>query len=346
MTTHNVIVLVGSGASIGSVSLDPLVGGPRMAELWEAIGGVENFEQVKSLVKYTTGNNIEDFLSQCHNALNFVAKTDRSIISGFILESEKIIYEKCTHFLNGSPTLPNHEKFLDKLAKRKNKAPRPKIFTTNYDLCLEIAAAKKGLTIIDGFSYSQPRFFNPNFFDYDIIRRARSQNESNELVDGVLQLYKIHGSVDWEINDNGIQQTSDPAENKRCLIYPASTKYQHSYAPPYLELMAKYLTCIREPNTALITIGFGFNDDHLSAPILSAINSNPSLNVLVVDPYIQDAFENEAPSANKTQKVLKTVTDSKVTLLNASFAEFVDLIPNLSALSWEQQLGKSLSAIR
>ena len=330
-TNYNVVVLAGSGASIDAVSKG--IGGPKMWELWKTVSEWNEFEAVKAHVKFSGDDNIELFLSQCHNSLLFLEGADKEAVKSFIKKAESEIYQKCTQFLDGVSTLPTHETLLERLSKRKSKFPRPKVFTTNYDRCFEVAAARRGLTVIDGFSFSQPRRFDPNFFGFDIVRRAQSSAESNELVDGVVQLLKIHGSVDWAISEDGITQVASPDEDERCLIYPASTKYQHSYAQPYLELMARFLMALREPNTALITVGFGFNDDHLTAPILSAIRSNPSLNVLVVDPV---AKANTTPVGEKPIRSLwdelSTATRSKVTLLNADFGQFVDLIPDLKAL--------------
>lgn len=60
------------------------------------------------------------------------------------------------------------------------------------------------------------------------------------------------------------------------MIFPAKGKYQQSYIQPHLELIAKFLQGLRDPNICLITSGFGFNDDHLSEPIYAALQSNPA----------------------------------------------------------------------
>ncbi len=332
LANFNVVVLAGSGASIDAVS--PGVGGPKMPELWNAISELDKFGDIKIEICYAGPENIEDFLSQCYNSLAFIDKKIKESVKEFIKKAEKAIFEACTRFLENAPSLPAHEELLEKLTKRKSRFPRPKVFTTNYDLCFEFAAARLGMTMIDGFSYSQPRKFNPNFFGYDIVRRAQSPPETNELVDGVIQLLKIHGSVDWELSESGIQQVQDPDEDKRCLIYPAATKYQHSYTQPYLEMMARFLMSLREQNTTLIVVGFSFNDDHLKAPILAAVQSNPSLNLVVVDPSIIVDKSNDSLGCPSHIELAK-YTGSRVTLLNATFGQFANLIPDLKALGWD-----------
>lgn len=333
LANYNVIVLAGSGTSIDAVS--PGVGGPKMPALWKTIAAWPEFKDIKKQISYTGIENIEDFLSQCHNSLAFVDAATVKVVKVFTKKAEKEIFESCTNFLKTAHSLPAHEELLDKITKRKSRFPRPKLFTTNYDLCFEFAAARRGMTVIDGFSFSQPRKFNPSFFGFDIVRRAHSPSESNELVDGVVHLLKIHGSVDWEVSESGIQQVSEPEEDKRCLIYPATTKYKHSYTQPYLEMMARFLMSLREPNTTLVVVGFGFNDEHLNAPILAAAQSNPSLNLLVVDPSIQDKSDDLFGYAPHIE--LAKYTASRVTLLNATFGQFTNLIPDLKAFGWESE---------
>lgn len=67
------------------------------------------------------------------------------------------------------------------------------------------------------------------------------------------------------------------------MIYPATGKYQQSFVQPHLESMAQYLAAVREPNTCLLAVGFGFNDDHLAEPLLAAVESNPHLRLIVAD---------------------------------------------------------------
>ena len=339
LTSHRLVVLAGSGTSLSE-------GGPSMGALWTSVSALDGFADVKDVISFGEDKNVEEFLSQCHNAKPYISKSDTEKVDAFLLLAEKEIFEKCSGFIEGKDSLETHESFLSKLTRRRSKSLRPMVYTTNYDLCFERAASKLGLTVVDGFSYSQPRYFDPNFFGYDFVRRSHHGKEQNELVDGVIHLLKIHGSVDWEIHGEKIRQSESPEDGKRCLIYPASTKYQHSYTQPYLEMMARYLTVLREPQTSLIIVGFGFNDDHLSAPILSAIKSNHSLNVIAVAPDLVDL--DGVGFLNKNWEFLAQLAknpQNRVTLLNADFNQFVDLIPDLKALSPDQNFISAIQKI-
>ncbi len=344
LTSNRLVVLAGSGTSIAAT--EEQRGGPSMWGLWDSVSKLGDFEKVRKLTSFKDDGNIEGFLSHCHNSEPFLKPAQVKTVRALVIEAEKIIYEACSEFLEDEPRLPNHEKLLSRLVKRRNKAPRPVVFTTNYDRCFELAASRLSLTVIDGFTYSQPRFFDPNFFGYDFIRRSSASTESNELLNGVIHLLKVHGSVDWEMDEDRITQRIKPDPSKRCLIYPASTKYQQSYVQPYLEMMSRFSTSLREPQTSLLIVGFGFNDDHLSAPIFSALQSNPSLNVVAVSPTIKEQFEKD--EANSSWEKLKTEaldSQSRATLLNCDFGQLVDLIPDLKGLSPDQRLAASIRGV-
>ena len=134
---------------------------------------------------------------------------------------------------------------------------------------------------------------------------------------------------------------AEPAE--ACLIYPAFGKYQQSFVQPHLESMAQYLSAMREPNTCLIVVGFGFNDDHLSEPLLAAVKSNSHLRVLVVGPRAAV----ESTKGNRFWLRLAELNRSgeDVWFVNASFAEFAQIIPDLKSLSPADALMKAVRGV-
>ncbi len=342
----NLIVLAGSGTSLGET------GGPSMADLWdhamnsngeagkEDIKKTELAEKVITTVIYDEakdGRNIELLLSRCEAYLEFNQSEE---VQGFINHCKQVILEKCTNFLSNEK-LDSHRTFLHRLSRRRVRDPRLKIFTTNYDLCFEKAAALQGLIAIDGFSFGQPRRFDPRFFGYDIVRRSQLNDEDDNYLEGVFHLLKIHGSVNWVQNEAGsIEERDNPDPNEACLIYPATAKYKQSYRQPHLEIVSQYLSNLRAPNTCLIVVGFGFNDDHLSEPILSAIESNPNMRVIVVG----TSAERLVTEGKKYWKLLseRSSQGDDVWLINSSFNEFANMIPDLKSLTPAQQLEKAI----
>lgn len=339
----NIMVLAGSGTSLGKVE------GPSMKDLWkfciEDSSRKVEAEKIITKIQYDLSKpnrkNIEEFLSYCEA---YQQIHNSSELEDFLTKSKEIILEKCK-FDKSPSTLFAHTEFIKKLARRKSKDNRIKLFTTNYDTCFEEAAGKLGITIIDGFTFSVPRIYNPQFFDYDIIKRdGMSSSNTPKYLDGVFHLYKLHGSVNWfrkkEPDGNFIieQKESNDAKNV-CMIFPAKGKYQQSYIQPHLELIAKFLQGIREPNTCLITSGFGFNDDHLSEPIYAALQSNPHLKLIIVDRSVENKF-NSHDDHSPYWKKFKALADKGLDILfiQADFENFALNIPDLKALSPAESL--------
>ena len=346
----SLIILCGSGTSLGDV------GGPSMNDLWNyAINNesqspkdeVTKIMKKVNFVEENEGKNIEAFLSQCEAYLH--VKDDKKV-RDFVEYCKKVILGKCTLFLRDEKAgvwfdekLEGHCTFLHRLSRRRVRDPRLKVFTTNYDLCFERAASLQSLIVNDGFSYTQPRLFDPRFFGYDIVRRSLTTAEHGDYLEGVFHLLKLHGSVNWARSSNGrIEEKNNPEPSEACLIYPARGKYQLSYIQPHLELISQYLTSLREPNTCLIVTGFGFNDDHLSEPILAAVKTNPRLRLIVADSNAEDSIERLSKDTSNYWKEFSTLAKNgeDIWFINASFKDFASLIPDLRSLTSAQQLEK------
>lgn len=336
LMTPNLVVLTGSGTSLGRV------GGPSMQDLWKGAIEISDYSEVAAIVKQPADDEwVENLLSRCKMAQNFIDDAKMKKVAKFLIAAEKMILEKCSNFL-GKADLAGHRTFLKRMARRRLRAPRLKLFTINYDLCFETAASDLGITLIDGFSFANPRRFDPRFFNYDIVRRSRSRDEIHDFVEGVMQIMKLHGSVNWDNTPQGVIQNAVP--KTPCLIYPACGKYEQSYSQPHLELMAQFQWILRESNTCLVMIGFGCNDNHLTAPILAAVDSNPSFKLLVVDCCARAKSECAGAAYYQLRQKI-SAGEADVFLLNADFEQFSNLIPHLRALSPAEQIEQSINKI-
>jgi len=338
---QHIVVLAGSGTSRGPV------GGPSIKDLWDfAIGKPPCPEATTTAGKIPYDlhtQNIEKFLSKSEAYLQVNDDTD---VRQFVNSCKKIILEKCTTFVN-LEKLDAHKTFLHRLSRRRVRDPRLKVFTSNYDLCFERAASALGGVVIDGFSFTPPRHYDPRYFGYDIIRRPRTGEDQGNYLEGVFLLYKLHGSVNWARSDNDlILEKTNPSPEEACLIYPAGGKYQQSFLQPHLESMSQYLAALREPNTCLIVIGFGFNDDHLSEPILSAIRSNPHLRLILADHSISKK-EADATDGNRYwQEFFRLARDGEdIWFINTTFQDFAKLVPDLKSLTPADRLMKTIQTI-
>ncbi|GFH62891.1 MAG: hypothetical protein ZNDK_0662 [Candidatus Desulfovibrio kirbyi] len=335
---QHLIVLAGSGCSC-------YAGGPRMSDLWNMVVGKtpsDDAEKAASIVHYNLeDSNIEKFLSQVEAFLSFVSDSD-VVIKKFLDDAQQKILHACSDFLTDDK-LDSHKTLLHRLSRRRTRDQRLRIFTTNYDLCFERAAAHIGCVAIDGFSFTTPRRYDPRHFDYDIIRRPRSGDDNGNYLEGVFLLYKLHGSVNWEKTANGIVE-KNPDPQKECLIYPANGKYQQSYNQPFIESISQYLTAIREPSTCLLVIGFGFKDDHLSEPILSAVRSNPHLRLIVVAPSLKESA-NGCQNLYMEKLVELSTKGFDVWFINELFENFVNRVPDLKSLTPAERLAKAISGV-
>jgi hypothetical protein len=255
-----------------------------------------------------------------------------AVIRNFVSSTESQIANSCS-FLGLLPSgsgLPIHESFLRKIARRPTRLPRSKLFTTNYDLCFETAAGTAGFVVIDGFSHTNPQQFDGIHFGYDIVRRD-TESEVPFYISNLIQLLKLHGSVDWD-RTNGGQVLRSSSPTKPVLIYPRSGKFESSYNQPYFEMMSRFQAALRLPNTGLLIVGFGFNDAHLVGPLLSAIRSNASLRLVTVSP----GYETNMPEFVKQIESLIEAGDRRLSILATGFEELVAIIPDLKPLSEEE----------
>lgn len=328
-------VLAGSGCSYSA-------GGPSMKDLWvRAVGAppTSDATQVAKRTNYDLAEeNIEHLLSRIEAFLQ--VNPDEAAVRAFLLSAKEVILRSCADFVDPAKLLA-HKTFLHRLSRRRVRDPRLRVFTTNYDVCFERTTALLGGVAIDGFSFTSPRLYDSRYFGYDIIRRPRHGDDLGHFLEGVFLLYKLHGSVNWAREaDGSVVERAQPLPEHACIIYPANGKYQQSFAQPHLEAMAQYLATVREPGTCVIAVGFGFNDDHLSEPLVAAVESNPHIRLIVVDP---DA-DSKATGENRYWKTLAALNQrgEDVWLIKATFSEFADLVPDLKSLTPAESLVKAL----
>lgn len=317
---ENLIILSGAGTSVGIGKSNK---GKTMAGLWECVINELGEEALKDFcgkIKYDKYDkkysDLEAILSKAN--ISNIYLEDKSI-KETVEKIENIIKKNCKIDLpDGSP----HEQLLKKATCRKLKYPRLKIFTLNYDLLFEQAASKNGYVVIDGFSFGFPRRFSGVNFDYDIVLRNNSRITIEEnYATRVFHLYKPHGSLDWEKiggDDEHIIKSSNV--KNPLMIYPNRDKYESSYEQPYFEMMSRFQQELRKHNTFLIVIGFSFYDKHISAMIYEALNVNPSIDLMVVSPDVNNV--------NKFVELKQRVKHSgNIFLVNESFEDFSKYYP-------------------
>lgn len=360
VAADHLVVLTGLGTSLEIKEPDgKTLKFPTMPRLWELVeaqaGGT--FKTVREAVNYVDTpapadpkapalrKNIEELLSRCQMAETLGNVKGGVDLAAFIKAAEGVISGKCSYKPNGDETKV-HEDFLRRLVRRSPRKPRASLFTTNYDRCFETAASRIGLPLMDGFSFTVPQRFAADTFDFDIVTQSTYSKEP-DYVPRLIRLFKLHGSVDWERTEGGIEKREN-ATNP-LLIYPRYGKYEASYAPPFLEMMSRFQSILRNPSVGVLVVCFGFNDQHIAEPLLAAVRSNTSLRVVVVAPDLcgKDADRlygttgnAGAAKANQNLSQLDQLIergDSRLTLVNAKLSEITQLIPLLPMQSEAEQ---------
>jgi len=354
LSASNFSTLTGAGASLCARGENNAKVAPSMADLWktvEADVGANQFAAICArFPKARLGQNIEKLLSLCKVYLELnedAAENDQDVaaVRTFVTQAEASILAR-VDFVNRQTALPAHETYVRKIGRRGFRKARAKLFTTNYDLTLEEAARRLRFTVIDGFSHSVDQVYDRQHYEMDIVRRDGAK-EAPDYIPNVFQLYKLHGSADWRRVGAEVMRSRDSASGKPVLIYPRSSKYQEAFDPPYLDMMGAFQAALREPDTALIVAGFGFNDDHISRPIMSALESNLSFRLVICDPGFilsENDLRGVAPEPPAhviplgnplpnpfLARIISLVErgDPRVHLINGRFEDLADALPDL-----------------
>jgi len=345
LLSQNLLVLVGSGASVA-------VGGPSMQDLWDEAADLQKavFKEICDAVDHPIEkNDIEALLSRCQGMLAF-RPAKATLIQSFIDAVEGIIRDRCRKIETWKKSqgaqqttlevVTPHSMLLSRLVPRRQDLPRTRVFTTNYDMCIEVAAKERRMPILDGFDLITPRTFDGRWFDYDFVRRSAREGAPDYL-ESVFHLYKLHGSVDWNRSPEGI--VHDTLTMKPYLIYPRDQKFAQSFEQPFLEMMSRFQMALREKDTALLLIGFGFNDHHLNQPIYHALATNPNFKLFVVD-YSPEVKLGDGKSWDTLWRLQQSGAPMDVIQMN--FTEFPSELPTYSQARASNTEGKAAQLLK
>ena len=138
-----------------------------------------------------------------------------------------------------------------------------RIFTLNYDLALETALE----------SYSACR----TQVGFDTENRWNKDLYDEPDVD--INIYKLHGSVDW-YESNGLCIRSDEPKEKRLLIFGTDNKLQS--IDPFLSMIYQFREYASKAKV-LIVIGYSFGDQYINKIIFQALQTDASKKLLIID---------------------------------------------------------------
>jgi hypothetical protein len=182
--------------------------------------------------------------------------------------------------------------FLMSFANRAASRERLNIFTTNYDRLIEYGCDLTGLRSLDRFVGTLTPVFRASRVDVDLHYNPPGIRGEPRYLDGVVQITKLHGSLDWK-NENGLirrfaipfgstaSHPDLPSALEQIIIYPNASKDIETAEYPYAELFRDCSAALCRPNSALITYGYGFGDDHINR-ILRDMLALPSTHLVII----------------------------------------------------------------
>jgi len=181
--------------------------------------------------------------------------------------------------------------FLISFASRTASRERLNIFTTNYERFIEYGADYAGLLLIDRFLGKINPIFRSTKLELDYHYNPPGIRGEPRYVEGVIKYTKLHGSIDWNFQNNKIIKNQLPfGGNKEqkiekptdyFVIYPNSDKDIETSYYPYSELFRDFSSSVCRPNSAIVTYGYGFGDSHINR-IISDMLTIPSTHLVII----------------------------------------------------------------
>lgn len=252
------VVVLGSGASIP-------FGLPSMLDLAQHL--IEsNPEALLDQQESTTWRNFIDVLrvnSDLENVLSRVQMTKK--LTNYVVKRtwehiETADARVFNNLIGNSDLLPLTRLYRHYFESTQNKLS---VITTNYDRLAEYAADCTGLCHHTGFTYGYLRRCqtNPRISFYQGRHPVRT-----------VDIWKVHGSLDWFMDDDGrvVALTAAreiPEGFRPAIVTPGIGKYKETHQEPFRPVIAGADDALMRAN-AYLCIGFGFNDSHVHPELM------------------------------------------------------------------------------
>lgn len=288
--------LIGAGCS-------KCAGLPLTAELTEKILSLGSLDagtktilsSISALFEGATNANIEDYLSELIDLLAIAERreergaTQRLVpLGGTSYSAEQLraaadqIKRSIAEIIDKAVSIETHQHFVHAVHRplRPGKSMSGQAvdyLVLNYDTVLEDALALERLPFADGLEGGVTGWWNPETFD------------RNELA---ARVFKLHGSINWcEISDDSLPRRIanclrvESVNDRRVLIWPASTKYRETQLDPYAQLIERarrVLRPTRGSQRVLVVCGYSFGDAHINLEVDRALRESAGDLTIVV----------------------------------------------------------------
>lgn len=339
LSSKNLTFLLGSGCSSHAPNRDDEHGIPTMAPLAQGILAEANrsvaaryglTDVVRDQLADELGIdlndddyawNLERLMEVLFGFQFALAKTSNSGLSeakvsldAAIEAIKRYVFDACKTGQDGAAAetvVSFYQIFYRKLSQRSRSLPRPTIATTNYDLFNEIAMDRAGVPYINGFLGSVEKRFNPASFRYTIAQRLDLTSQRWTSLDNLVYFLKLHGSLNWHAVEKGLfpvaeRPLSESGDGRAMLIYPTPAKQNASFAAPYSDMFREFQTKVVQEQSALVTLGYSFGDEHVNNIIYQALTI-PTFRLVI---FAKPEFGTE--TSNEHVRKLQDLNDPRI----------------------------------
>jgi len=247
--------------------------------------------------------NIEDQFRAAMQLLDGLSVADPKIATAWKTEINKQLKKFMDSIFDAERSIKEAENrvagenllvsFLLSFASRTAARERLNLFTTNYDRLIEYGCDLAGLHVIDRFVGALSPVFRATRLNIDIHYNPPGIRGEPRYLEGVIRLYKIHGSLDWRWEEGELHRYAVPfgcpADHPdipkepwdSVMIYPNPAKDVETLDYPYAELFRDFAAAVCRPNSSLVTYGYGFGDDHVNRVIKDMLTI-PSTHLVII----------------------------------------------------------------
>lgn len=202
------------------------------------------------------------------------------------------------------PPLDHHNALIRRLGIRQDR--QVPVFTLNYDCLMEHAADFVGIPMIDGFGGLFQASFQISQFQhvrgqYE-FRRGRTVFVPHQ---GIIKLYKLHGSLGWYVDEGGRitrirPDLPCPTGCRRLMVPPQHRKAADTGSTPYATLWSEFRAYLVNDHSRLlnrlICVGYGFADGHVNAVVDAALQREHFTLIVLARGLSDTAFRKYADS--------------------------------------------------
>jgi hypothetical protein len=192
------------------------------------------------------------------------------------------------------------------------------VITTNYDRLAEYAADIIGATAITGFEGNLIRAL-----EFPNINTGRKRIRARERV---VNIWKVHGSLDWFINDNNEIVSfplapSIPEHHTPLIIAPGKGKYSFTHDEPYRDVIVQADSAFSSAGSFLC-VGYGFNDEHIQPKLIEQIKKGKP--IVVLCRTATEACKQKVESDDVKYAVIECNAGGRTTVTGVGYTETYD----------------------